>query len=362
MGGSLLPKSRAQTQSSRKLVKETALRIVIAFKNARVDNPQASHVGLGVTAGNAAEVLVEYGFNAEALPVVDGYYVRDKLRQNAWPGVTHVVLCAPYIDTPFLESLCREFPFVQFSVVFHSNVGFLQADKWAVKVMREQMELERRVSNFHLAGNCEKFCDAVFATYGAECTLLPNLYYLDGPIERQRAPWSGGDLHIGIFGATRMLKNLMTAAWASIQIGRELQAQTKIHISSGREEGGAGVLQCVREMCANVKGVELIEEPWQPWLEFRRIIRRMHLMMQPSFTESFNGVTADGIAEGVPSVVSPAINWVPRNWVANPDDAVEIAGVGKRLVRDRSAQRDGYRALAKHNASSVEAWRRYLNA
>lgn len=336
------------------------MRIIIAFKNPKVDNPQASHIGLGVTAGNAAEVLVEHGFNADALPVVDGYYVRDKLRQNGWPGVTHVILCAPYIDTPFLESLCREFPRIQFAVVFHSNVGFLQADKWAVKVMREQMELERRIGNFHLAGNCEKFCDAVTATYGAACTLLPNLYYLDGPIERQRQPWAGGDLQIGIFGATRLLKNLMTAAWAAIQIGREFNVPTTIHISCGREEGGSGVLQCVREMCANVGGIHLIEESWQPWLEFRRIIRRMNLMMQPSFTESFNGVTADGIAEGVPSVVSPAIDWVPKNWMANPDDAVEIAAVGKRLIRDRNAPRDGYRALARHNAASVDAWRRYL--
>ncbi len=336
------------------------MRIIIAFKNARVDNPQASHIGLGVTANNAAEVLVEYGFDAEALPVIDGYYIRDKLRQNAWPNVTHLILCAPYIDTPFLETLCREFPHIRFAVVFHSNVGFLQADKWAVKVMREEMELERRVTNFQLAGNCEKFCSAVFATYGADCALLPNLYYLDGPVERQRGPWTGGNLHIGIFGATRLLKNLMTAAWASIQIGRELHAETKIHISTGREEGGAGILQSVRQMCANVKGVELIEEPWQPWLDFRRLIRRMNLMLQPSFTESFNGVTADGIAEGVASVVSPAIDWVPKNWMANPDDAMEIASVGKRLIRDRGAARDGYRALARHNAASVAAWRLYL--
>ena len=56
---------------------------------------------------------------------------------------------------------------------------------------------------------------------GVPCTYLPNLYYLDGPVERQRAPWKGPDLHIGIFGAIRPLKNLMTGVWASIQIGRD---------------------------------------------------------------------------------------------------------------------------------------------
>ena len=152
----------------------------------------------------------------------------------------------------------------------------------------------------------------------------------------------------------------MTAAWASIQIGRELEASLKIHISIGREEGGGGVIPSVREMCRGLKNVALVEEPWLPWLDFRRVIRRMHLLMQPSFTESFNGVTADGIAEGVASVVSPAIDWVPARWMANPDDAREIASVGKRLLRDKNAQRDGYRSLMKHNEESLRNWRTFL--
>jgi hypothetical protein len=336
------------------------MRVVIAYKDPKADNPQACHAGLGVTTNNTVEVLTEEGFQAEGVPVIDGYYLRNKLRQNAWPSLSHVVFCAPYVDTPFLENLCREFPYLSFAVVFHSNVGFLQADKWAVKVMREQMELESRVSNFHLAGNSRKFCNAVTAAYGVRCTLLPNLYFLHGPIERRRMRWRGPDLDIGIFGATRLLKNAMTAAWACMQIGRDLRANTRIHISTGREEGGAGVLQCIREMCHRLRTVELIEQPWSSWFEFRRVIRRMHLMMQPSFTESFNGVTADGIAEGVPSVVSPAIDWVPRYWIANPDDAVAIAAAGKRLLRDKNAARDGYRALVKHNDDSLGQWKRWF--
>ena len=85
------------------------MRTIIAFKNPKAENPQACHVGLGVTATNAADVLVEYGMEASAVAVIDGYYLSEKLRENAWPGLTHVVLCAPYLDTPFLESLCREF-------------------------------------------------------------------------------------------------------------------------------------------------------------------------------------------------------------------------------------------------------------
>jgi hypothetical protein len=336
------------------------MRTIIAFKNPQAENPQACHIGLGVTADNAAEVLVENGIVAAAVPVIDGFYLRDRLRRNAWPGLTHVVFCAPYLDTPFLESLCREFPHLRFAVVFHSNIGFLQADKWAVKIMREQLELERRISNFNLAGNCAKFCNAVQAAYHLPCMLLPNLYYMSGPIQRSRTLWIGPDLDIGIFGATRILKNLMTAAWASIQIGRDLNANLRIHISTGREEGGSGVIQSVREMCAGLKKVVLVEEPWQTWPDFRRVIRRMHLLIQASFTESFNGITADGIAEGVASAVGPAIDWVPANWIANPDDASALARVGKALLRDKNSQRDGYRALMKHNALSLIQWRSFL--
>jgi hypothetical protein len=333
--------------------------VILAFKNPRVDNPAAVHEGLGVTAANCAEVLVEHGVNAAARPVVDGYYLRDRLRAE-WSDATHVVLCAPYLDTPFLEGLCSQFPRIEFAVNYHSNVGFLQADNWAVKVMREQMQLEKRIPNFRLAGNSEKLCDSVERAFDAPCLLLPNLYYLHGPVERKRAAWSGPALHVGIFGATRQLKNMLTGAWASVIIGRELGAQLSIHVSEGREEGGKGVLKAVEQLIDGLPDVRLVREQWRPWLDFRRMMRRMHLLIQVSHTESFNGVTADGVAEGVPSVVSPAIDWVPSGWIANPDKACEIADVGKHLLTDAGAVAAGYRSLAGYNDNALECWEKFL--
>ena len=333
--------------------------VILAFKNPRVDNPTAIHEGLGVTASNCAEVLFEHGVNASAMPVVDGYYLRDRLLKE-WSDATHVVLCAPYLDTAFLEGLCKQFPHIEFAVNFHSNVGFLQADNWAVKVMREQMQLETRQPNFRLAGNSQKLCDSVHRAFGVDCMLLPNLYYLHGPVERKRARWSGPDLHIGIFGATRQLKNLLTGAWASVIIGRELKAKLSIHVSDGREEGGKGVLKGVEELLDGASNVRLVRERWQPWYEFRQMMRRMHLLVQVTHTESFNGVTADGIAEGVPSVVSPAIDWVPLDWQANPDKAGEIADTGKRLLCDPGAIAAGYQALAGYNANALRGWGDFL--
>jgi hypothetical protein len=86
----------------------------------------------------------------------------------------------------------------------------------------------------------------------------------------------------------------------------------------------------------------------------------MNLLLQPSYTESFNMVTADGVAEGVPSVVSSAIDWAPADWKADVDDTLDIARVGRRLLYDPLAVRDGRHALLEYVADGVLSYRRFL--
>ncbi len=86
----------------------------------------------------------------------------------------------------------------------------------------------------------------------------------------------------------------------------------------------------------------------------------MHVLLQPSFTESFNVVTADGIAAGVPTVTSEAIDWVPSMWQANADNAGEVARVAEYLLRSPHAIEDGRAALASYAAAGLRAWTKYL--
>ena len=96
-------------------------------------------------------------------------------------------------------------------------------------------------------------------------------------------------------------------------------------MSSGRNEGGGSVNEAIRQMIAGLPHFKLVETGWQTWPQFRQTVRNMHLLLQPSYTETFNVVTADGIAEGVASVVSDAIEWAPENWKARCDDVDHIA-------------------------------------
>jgi hypothetical protein len=339
---------------------ERKMKAALVYKNLKANNPTISHVGLGVTAENIRLALDAINMGVEVLPVVDGYHLRRVLVQR--PDITHVDLFAPWMDTNFMEhGLCRRFQHVQFALTCHSNVGFLQADRWAVKIIREGLQLQQRVHNFRVSGNCQKFCDWLREAYRQDALWLPNLYHLPDPVPPHRTMYSGGTLRVGIFGATRVQKNMMSAVGAALVLARKVRAtHTEVWVSSGRVEGGQGVMASVAEMVRDLPHVTLHESGWLDWPGFRKLTGTMHLMFQPSYTESFNNVTADGISMGTPSVVSTAIDWVPKHWQACADNVVDIARVGGYLLFDLDATAEGYRALQHYNAAALSAWRAFL--
>ena len=338
------------------------MQVILAYKNFAA-NRAISHIGLGVTALNAAKSLRAEGIEAAVWPITSAADLSNQLkvaRQTASPA-THVVVSAPWLSTPDLAQLCADHPETQFAVNCHSNLGFLQADPSAMRLVREGIDLERCTWNFHVAANCYRLTRWVEAAYFAPCQHLPNMYYLDG-IEAKRERYTGGTLRIGAFGATRALKNLLTAAGSALQIANRLRADLEFWISSGRNEGAGSVVEAVRQMLHGVPNVKLVENGWQTWPQFRQTVRHMHLLLQPSYTESFNVVTADGVAEGVPSVVSDAIVWAPDSWKAPVDDAGAMARVGEKLLKSRWAVRRGLAALKAHNARGLGLWRDFLRA
>jgi hypothetical protein len=331
-------------------------KLILAYKNFAA-HKNISHIGLGVAALNTSKVLYRHGVDVEVRPVAQARDLADCLRQTS---ATHVVVSAPWIPSPDMQTLLATFPATRFAVNCHSNVGFLQADSNGVKLVREGMDIEMGSSRFHLAGNNQRFCKWINGAYGAPCFYLPNLYYID------RAPppvpcYSAGALRIGTFGATRPLKNFMSAAGAALALARTLKTNLELWVSSGRTEGGGDtIMRAVHAMLDGVPGVSIVESGWQSWPKFRRIAGHMHLLLQPSYTESFNMVTADGIAEGVPSVVSEAIDWAPDYWKAKSDDILDIARVGRSLLNDPRAAAEGFAALTAHNQQGVQSWMQFL--
>lgn len=331
--------------------------IVLAYKNFAARR-NISHIGLGVAAINTAKVLQRDGMPTEVWPIISAADLRQRLGKTSR---TQVIISAPWIPTLDMQGLSHDFPQTQFAVTCHSNVGFLQADRNGVKLVRELMDLEMATSNVHLAGNTRRFCQWINQAFGVPCSYLPNLYFLGTSAPHPRGPFSCGTLRIGAFGASRPLKNLMSAAGAALEIARGLRVPLEFWLSAGRtESGGDGVLAAVNEMLTGLPDVSLKLNGWQTWPEFRKTVASMNLLLQPSYTESFNMVTADGVAEGVASVVSSAIDWAPKDWKADVDDVPQIARIGRKLLFDTHAAQEGFHALQAYVADGLRAYRQYF--
>jgi hypothetical protein len=331
--------------------------VIIFYKN--FAGPNVSHIGLGVAGLNIAKVLQSQGIGASVFSIRNAQELERYIVGE--PQTTHVVISAPWIPIPELNRLVLRFPHIQWTVNCHSNVGFLQADSNGVVLLRQYIEYEKGSLNFKVSGNSRKFVRWLREAYSTNAQYLPNLYYIDSTVSTNTPIYRGGTLKVGCFGATRPQKNLMSAAGAALVLRDWLKCDVELWLSAGRTEGGGNtILNAIRAMVDNKPGIKIVHNQWATWPKFRECVSTMHLLVQPSYTESFNMVTADGIAEGVPSVVSEAIDWVPRHWQANIDDVLDIATVGRQLIYDPRAPYEGLVALEQHNRDGFEVWEEFL--
>ncbi|HTW58862.1 MAG TPA: glycosyltransferase [Terriglobales bacterium] len=329
-------------------------------------NRNVSHIGLGVSAMQNQRALSAEGYMAEVHAVGSGQELLALLdgdRETATLAhhvpISHVVVSAPWIPTQQLSLMAHKYPDVQFTVLSHSNVGFLQADPRAIALLREGADLERARPNFHIAANSRALRNWWQAAYQTPMLLLPNMYPFEAA--RGRRTWSGGTLRIGCFCAIRPYKNVLTAAAAALEVGVRLRASDlEFWMSGGRTEGGGTMAEAIHQMYVNVPRAKVVRNDWESWPQFLGTVGSMDLLIQPSYTETFNMVTADGIARGVPSVVGEAIAWAPKNWMAATDSACDLADRAVALLHDPSAIEQGVEALNSSNEAAMREWKKFL--
>lgn len=320
-----------------------------------------SHTGLGVSSMNTAKVLRANGINVTVRPVKD---LADLKAKIALENPTHVVINALWLPTNDLAGLVLLRTDISFAVLIHSNLAFLQVESKGITLLRQAIDLELgSIGNFAVAANSRNAVRGLQDAYECPGTYLPNLYYLNNTVRTQRPKWQGGTLRIGAFGALRPLKNPTGSAFAALAIAANLGADLEFHINTGRNDGGWAdrLVAAVDAIFDGLPNARVVKNPWSPWAGFRKLVRHMHLLLQPSFTESFNVVTADGVAEGVASVVSDVIEWAPDNWKAAPDNVEAIARTGRCLLSDAHTGVDGVAALTEHDTQGLMAWTSWLD-
>ena len=313
--------------------------------------------GLGVSANMVADVLTIAGEHVQAIGVFDGFELEDILRTHE--HVRRVVFYAPWIDIKFLAGLAERWPQVRFTVTLHSNLAFLQSDAFAMKIIRQGTELSKAVPNFTISSNNPTTAEFIEVTYEAKCPYLPNLYLLD-PDQQYMFRGCQPKLRLGLFGATRQLKNLMTGVGAGILVSK-MRKPVQMFISGGRVEGGEGILRAIYELVKDHRDFQLEIVDWMEWPDFTRFVGTMDLLVQPSFSESFNNVVADGAAQFIAAAVGPAITWAPESWkVRNPDNVVELAERVVDLVEHPAEGLNGRGALEKYVRDGIAWWKGWI--
>lgn len=339
-------------------------RIALVYKAA--DPLGYSPTGLGLCAARTAKALRQHGIWAEPWACASGEQLAERLRfadadatRRNQHEPTHVVIHAPWIPTETLARIAEEFPNVLFVVVSHSNFGFLAADPHAVKLMRETAALQIVTHNVRAGGNCRRFTDAATEVLGVDVEWLPNLISLSEYWPRARPSWSGDTLRVGLFGAARILKNGLTAAAAACELAHTLRVPMELHVTADRDDGATW--RAIEELCDGVPHLKLVRTGWLSWPEVLRLTEHMHVVLQPSFTESFNFVAAEAVRMGVPVVGTEAIDWLPRRWQAQGDDASDVARVAEYLIKSPHAVEDGRVALRRYMAVALDRWREFAD-
>jgi len=341
------------------------VRVVLAIKNfAAIAG--VCHIGLGVTAANTMRVLRRAGVQCEAWSAQTAAELHKKIsadeRRNPARPVTHVVISAPSWVQP--QSFCdfsQRWPDIEFVQLNHSGTSYLSIDKYGIKNIREVLCLGLALHNVRVAGNNPRFVKWMADALGAPALYLPNLYDPQTFVEPVPQRRDYDPLRIGSFGAGRPWKNLLTAAQSAVQMARRLNVGLELYVNTMRPDGGQRQIESRGELFDGLPRAKLIEVPWALWPNFRKTVATMDLLSSPSFDETFNVVTADGIAEGVPSIVTPAMEWTPPSWWCEPWDPSSATRVGMGLLHDRvGAIHDARRGLAAFVAAGTQIWIRYL--
>jgi hypothetical protein len=343
-------------------------RVVLVIKNFS-SIPGVCHIGLGVTAANTQKVLRRAGIQAEVWSVNKTKTASEaKLlwqllarQEHAHRPITHVVISSPaWIQPIDFHHLAMRWPNTTFVQLNHSGCAYLSIDKYGIRNIRAVASLAEQFHNVRVAANNERVAKFISAL-GTDCLLLPNLYDTESFINPATPQRLGNTLRVGSFGASRPWKNQLCAAEAAVMTAKALGCNLELYVNSKRPDGGERMIESRAELFHGLPHGKLVDVPWASWPTFRDISARMHLLLQPSFDETFNVCTADGIAEGVPSVTSNALEWTPTSWWAHPEDPSDIMRVGIGLLHAPShAVSEGRTLLKKYVQTGLIRWKEWL--
>ena len=292
--------------------------------------------GLLNSAKFICDMLNDAGVRSKLVQVVDGNDIdREVFQFNPSVTVLEAIWCPP--------SKLRELTSLyhhkgrQWVVRNHSELPFLATEgismEWLIeyaKIPGVHVSCNSPVANIEIGFIVESHTNI----HRGAVTLLPNYY----PVAHEhvhRTVKPHDIIDIGCFGAIRPLKNHAEQAVGALIIAKLRGKHLRFHINSGRTEiNGSPILKTLRSLFNRLPHAELIEHSWLNHKEFLELCKTLDLGMQVSFSETFNICCADLVSQGVPSIASEEVPWMPQKYCADPTSSEDIAEKAETALTD----------------------------
>ena len=280
---------------------------------------------------------------------------------------TQVIIEGFWVVPPKVAELQALYPQVTFSLRDHSETPFVANEGISMEWTRAylQMGVEIMCNSPRAVTDMKVIADATGTGLDRLVTYAPN-YYPIGPLPCvwHCHPHPADDtVRIGAFGAIRPLKNHLTQAVAAIQFADYLGKKLEFHINGARIEGGADpIAKNLRALFNGLPRCKLVTHDWVPHAEFLPVIAGMDFVMQCTFSETFNIVSADAVSQGVPVIGSSEIVWLGSYGIADPNSSQSMLQNLKNANRQRKHHPQNnrilwqWRDLAAYSARSKAWW------
>lgn len=271
-----------------------------------------------------------------------------------------VIIEALWVIPNKFEILHRLHPNVKWLVRNHSATPFLSQEGMAMNWLLKYP----RYTNVFISCNDPRTQGELQALEGTQPGPTKEVFYAPNYYPPKLYPRTPGlssqNLNIGCFGAIRPLKNQLIQAVAAIEYAESTSEYLAFHINASRVEGnGLPILHNLQKLFRRVPRHRLVEHPWLTTENFTKLLRRMDLSMQCSYSETFNIISASAVMNDVPVVVSPEIYWASKWFKADPNDSLDIMqkmGNAIEFPKLYPGRRPSVKNLRRAGRAAIRSW------
>lgn len=325
------------------------------------------HYGYHLSSGlrNSVRFLVEMleliGIIAELVELPDNNAI-DAAVTKFKP--THCIIEAFWVTPAKFAVLRRRHPLVTFMVRDHSETPFLANEgrtmEWIAEYLAGGIEITANAPR--ALADLEIYACAL--GHGGMVSYSPNYYPVHLPHNWQHLkphPAHADDtVRIGCFGAIRPLKNHLVQATAALRYAETVGKKLDFYVNATRVEGGGNpILLNLRAMFAATPRAKLIEVGWLEHPKFLALLRSIDIVLQVSFSETFNIVSADAVSQSCPVVASREVVWLQNYAIADPNNSASIVARMQQIHQQDPHARLAWqwRDLVKYTETTKKIWK-----